>query len=121
METQPAFGQFIRQRREAHQALSRADFSLRAVARRLECQPAYLSMVERGTCGPPSEGVIKRLAEILQEDPDVLLARAGKLSADLREIILKRPRLFADLLRQLREAPDQAIYNVVRVVRDGKW
>lgn len=117
METQPAFGQHIRQLREALQANNRADFSLRAVARRLECQPAYLSMVERGTCGPPSEGVIKRLAEILKEDPDVLLARAGKLSSDLREIIWKRPRLFADLIRQLRDTPDGAIDRVVREVR----
>ena len=73
--------------------------------------------VERGTCGPPSEGVIKRLAEILKEDPDVLLARAGKLSSDLREIIWKRPRLFADLIRQLRDSPDDAIDHVVREVR----
>lgn len=116
MEIQPAFGQFIRQRREAHQALNRADFSLRAVARRLDCQPAYLSMVERGTCGPPSEGVIKKLAEILKEDPDVLLALAGKLSSDLRQAIMKRPSLFADLIRQLRNAPDDAIGRVVREV-----
>ncbi len=121
MSTQPAFGQYVRRRREALQTRNRRDYSLRAIAGKLECQPAFISMVERGTCGPPSEALIKKLAAVLEEDPDVLLALAGKLSADLREIILKRPRLFADLIRQLREAPDQAIYNVVREVRDGKW
>ena len=119
MSTQPAFGQYVRQRREALQEKHGSDYSLRAVARQLEVQPAFISMVERGTCGPPSEAVIKKLAAVLAEDPDVLLALAGKLSEDLREIIIKRPRLFGELLRQLREAPDQAIYNVVRETRDA--
>ncbi len=46
---------------------------------------------------------------------------AGKVSSDLQEIIRKRPKLFADLIRQLRDAPDEAIFQVVRVVRDGDW
>ncbi len=121
ISTQPAFGQYVRRRREALQAGNRRDYSLRAVAGLLECQPAFLSMVERGTCGPPSEALIKKLAAILEEDPDVLLALAGKVSNDLRDAILKRPILFADLIRQLREASDEAIYRVVREVRDGKW
>ncbi len=121
MEAQPGFGRYVRARREALQREDARGFTLRAVAGQLDVQPAFLSMVERGTCGPPSEGVIKKLAAVLQEDPDVLLAMAGKVSGDLREIIFKRPRLFADLLRELRETPDEAIYRVVREVRDGKW
>ena len=70
---------------------------------------------------PPSEAATRRLAAEIGEDPDVLLALAGKVSSDLREIILRRPRLFAELLRQLREAPDHAILRVVREVRDGDW
>ena len=62
-----------------------------------------------------------RLASELAQDPDVFLAMAGKVSGDLQEIIRKRPRLFADLIRQLREAPDHAILRVVREVRDGDW
>ena len=38
-----------------------------------------------------------------------------------REVILRRPRLFAELIRELRETPDEAIYRVVREVRDGNW
>ena len=121
MEAQPGFGQYVRARREALQREDARGFTLRAVAGQLGVQPAFLSMVERGTCGPPSEGVIKKLAAVLKEDPDVLLAMAGKVSGDLREIIFKRPRLFADLLRELREKPDEAIYRVVREVRDGNW
>ena len=62
-----------------------------------------------------------KLAEVLGEDKDVLLAMAGKLSTDLRRIILRRPKLFADLLRQLKEVPDHAILRVVREVKDGEW
>jgi HTH-type transcriptional regulator, competence development regulator len=121
MEAQPGFGKYVRARREALQRQDPRAFTLRAIAGKLDVQPAFLSMVERGVCGPPSEGVIKKLAEVLQDDPDVLLALAGKLSADLREIIIKRPRLFAELIRELRETPDQTIYRVVREVRDGNW
>ena len=62
-----------------------------------------------------------RLANELGQDPDVFLAMAGKVSSDLQEIIRKRPRVFAELIRQLKEAPDHAILRVVREVRDGDW
>ena len=61
------------------------------------------------------------LARELGEDPDVLLAMAGKVSSDLQEIIRKRPELFAELIRQLKKAPDHAVLKVVREVRDGDW
>jgi hypothetical protein len=51
----------------------------------------------------------------------MLLALAGKVSSDLMEIIRKRPRLFADLLRALKAAPDKAVFRLVREVRDGNW
>ena len=51
----------------------------------------------------------------------MLLAMSGKVSSELLAIILKRPQLFADLLRQLKDAPDKALLRVVREVRDGNW
>lgn len=62
-----------------------------------------------------------RLAAILGEAPNVLLALAGKLSTGLQQIIIQRPKLFGWLLRQPREAPDHAILRLVREVRDGDW
>ena len=44
-----------------------------------------------------------------------------KVSGDLQAIIRKRPKLFADLIRELKAAPDDAILRVVREVRDGDW
>ena len=96
-------------------------FSLRQVARRIGVEPSYLSKIERGQVAPPSEATTVRLAKELGEDPDVLLAMAGKVSGDLQEIIRKRPVLFAELIRQLKEAPDHAILRIVREVRDGDW
>ena len=96
-------------------------YSLRKVAERIEVEPAYLSKIERGEVPPPSEATTVRLAKELGEDPDILLAMAGKVSSDLQEIIRKRPKLFADLIRQLKTAPDHAILKVVREVRDGDW
>ena len=114
------FGNTIRKFRERLRDEDRR-FSLRQVAQRIGVEPAYLSKIERGDVAPPSEATTVRLAKELGEDPDVLLALAGKVSGDLQGIIRKRPRLFAELIRQLKEAPDDAILRVVREVRDGDW
>ena len=114
------FGKTTRRIRERLREDDRR-FSLRQVAQRVGVEPAYLSKIERGAVAPPSEATTVRIARELGQDPDVFLAMAGKVSSDLQEIIRKRPRLFAELIRQLREAPDEAIFRVVRVVRDGDW
>ena len=114
------FGAHIRRRREALRADDPA-MSLRGVAGRIGVEPSYLSKVERDEVPPPSEAKILALAEVLGEDPDVLLAMAGKVSADLQQVILQRPVEFAALIRQLKDAPDHALLRVVREVRDGQW
>ena len=114
------FGKHIRSRREDLRKQDKR-FSLRQVATRIEVEPAYLSKIERGEVAPPSETTTVKLAKELDEDPDMLLALAGKVSSDLQEIIRKRPKLFADLIRKMKEAPDHAILKVVREVRDGDW
>lgn len=114
------FGAYVRAARERIRGHDRT-FSVRQVAQRIGVEPAYLSKIEREQMAPPSEAAIRRLAHELHEDPDLLLAMAGKVSSDLKNIILRRPRLFADLLRQLKDAPEHAILRVVREVRDGDW
>ena len=114
------FGDYIRKRREELRTVDR-EFSVRTVAARLGVQPSYLSKIERGEQAPPTEAKIRALAEILDEDVDVLLALAGKVSSDLREVIVNRPQLFAQLIRQLKDMPDHAVLRVVREVRDGSW
>ncbi len=114
------FGIHLRNTREQLREEDRR-YSLRQVAQRIDVEPSYLSKIERGEVAPPSEATTVKLAKELGEDPDVLLAMAGKVSSDLQEIIRKRPELFAELIRQLKKAPDDAVLKVVREVRDGDW
>jgi len=115
-----SFGSYVRERRETLCETNTA-MSQRQVALRIGVEPAFLSKIERDLTPPPSEAKICALAGELGEDPDVLLAMGGKVSSDLQQIIRKRPRLFAELLRQLKEQPDHAILRVVRQVTDGNW
>jgi transcriptional regulator with XRE-family HTH domain len=114
------YGTYVRQAREKRRFEDRS-FSLRQVAIRIGVEPAYLSKIERDQVAPPSEATTRRLARELGEDPDVLLAMSGKVSTDLKDIIVKRPTLFADLIRELKDMPDHAILRIARDVRDGDW
>ncbi len=114
------FGRFLRNKRETLRAQDPA-FSIRQVAERVGLEPSYLSKIERSEEAPPSEEKIRALAADLKEDPDVLLALAGKVSTDLQEIIKKRPALFGELIRELKRLPDNAVLRLVREVRDGDW
>ena len=114
------FGTFIRKRREALRSEDER-YSVRRVAGRIGVEPSYLSKVERGEEAPPSEPRIRALARALDEDPDVLLALAGKISEDLQAIIRRRPALMAEIIRELKRLPDHAVLRIVREVRDGDW
>ena len=115
-----SFGKYCRDTREG---LKKADsrYSLRQVATRIGVEPAYLSKVEREEVAPPSERTIIKLALELDVETDLLLAMAGKVSSDLQAIIMNRPQLFAELIRKMKDLPDNALLRVVREVRDGDW
>lgn len=114
------FGTYVRSHRERLRKQDRR-YSLRQTASRVGIEPAYLSKIERAEFAPPGEDTIRALASDLGADADTLLALAGKVSSDLQEIIRKRPKLFAELIRQLKDLPDHAVVRIVREVRDGKW
>lgn len=113
------FGQYIRQIREGKRKADRK-FSLRQVAVRIGVEPSYLSRAERGDQALSEEKIVL-LAHDLGEDPDVLLALSGKVSSELQEVICKRPKLFAELIRELKDMPDNAVLQLMREVRNGKW
>ena len=113
-------GEYIREKREALRATDKR-YSLRQVASRIGIEPSYLSKIERGEQTYLSEEKLVALSCDLGEDPDVLLALSGKVSKDIQEIIRKRPQLFAQLIRDLKDLPDRAVLRIVREVRDGKW
>jgi transcriptional regulator with XRE-family HTH domain len=113
-------GEYIRKRREELREKDKR-YSLRQVAAKIGIEPSYLSRVERGEPTSLSEEKIIALANVLDEDPDVLLALSGKVSSDVQEVIRKRPMLFSQLIRELKNLPDHAVLRIAREVRDGKW
>ena len=114
------FGETLRARRTA-KAENDPAFSLRQVAGRVGLEPSYLSKIERGEQPPPGEQTIRRLAEELGENPDALLALAGKVSSDLLEIIRERPTVVAELLRAMRGLSAKRVSAISRQIRDGDW
>lgn len=91
------------------------------MAVRLGIAANYLSKIELEQVPPPSEKVVQALAEELGQNPDVLLAMAGKVSSRLKEAIIKHPEAFAELIMKIDGLPKDAVLKVVREVRDGKW
>jgi HTH-type transcriptional regulator, competence development regulator len=87
------FGATIRALRE------RRRIGLRQFARTIGVSATYLSKIERGEMPPPAEDRVKEIARLLGQDPDELLALAGKVASDLNEIIRNRPRETASFLR----------------------
>lgn len=88
------FGEVLRQMREEKR------ISLRKFAVKLGITPTYLSKIERlEITNAPSEEVIKLAAAELGADFEELMERAGRIPAELPEIISQRPREMAILLR----------------------
>jgi HTH-type transcriptional regulator, competence development regulator len=119
-ERTASLGEFLREQRELLRVRDPA-FSVRRVAERVGIEASYLSKVERDIGSPPAEETLVRLAAELGLDPDVVLALAGKVSRDLRDAIRRRPQLFGELIRELKDMPDSAVLRLVREVRDGEW
>ena len=87
------FGAFIRRQREAR------EIGLREMAKMIGVSPTYLSKVERDEFSPPAEDKVKAIAKIIECNADDLLARAGRVSSDISDIIKRHPVELAALLR----------------------
>lgn len=107
----PKFGTFIRDRRTAK------GYSLRRFAELVGVSPTYLSHVEQGKVdSPPTADRIQKMAELLGESADELIAMAGRVPEDLPKIIQSQPEAMPALLRavkgltpeQIRKLQDQA-------------
>jgi transcriptional regulator with XRE-family HTH domain len=87
------FGAFIRREREGK------EIGLREMAKMIGVSPTYLSKVERDEFSPPAEDKVRAIANIIECDTDDLLARAGRVSTDITDIIKSHPVQLAALLR----------------------
>jgi transcriptional regulator with XRE-family HTH domain len=108
------FGATIRTLREQRQ------ISLRKFADKVGISPTYLSKIERDEFPPPGEETVKAIAEALGQDPDELLALAGKVSSDLPAIIQQRPREMASFLRTAGELTPEELARLTKYVERMK-
>lgn len=107
---QTTFGQVLREARLAK------GITLRKFAEMVGISPTYLSQVEQCNVDPPTAERVKRMAELLGENPDEWIALAGRVPEDLPEIIQRQPTEMPELLReasglsaeQLRKLREQA-------------
>lgn len=107
-EERHTFGSRVRSMR------SERGIGLREFARRLGISPTYLSKIERDEMPPPASDKIVAIAQLLDANPDELLASAGKLAIDVREILLRCPAEYAELIRVLRVATRDQIAAITR-------
>jgi transcriptional regulator with XRE-family HTH domain len=83
----------------------------------LEIDFTYLSKLENDRGEPPGEKTIRKLAVVLQDDAEELLALAGKVPEELRDRA-QQDVAFARLLRRLPDVPNnelQAIYRQLKI------
>ena len=115
-----SFGALIRGLREKRLKTDRG-FSLRRFAATIGVSPTYLCKIERDEFPPPSEERIVAIADALGENPDRLLALAGKVPSDLSRIILRRPEIIADFLRKADKIGEKGLKKMIRKIDDGEW
>jgi ribosome-binding protein aMBF1 (putative translation factor) len=108
------FGAFVRREREAK------EIGLREMAKMIGVSPTYLSKVERDEFPPPVEDKVKAIAKIINCDADELLARAGRVSSDLSDIIKRRPIELAALLRTTKGLTAEEMAKLARQARQAK-
>ncbi len=70
-----------------------AGLTQRELAEKVNVDFTYLSKIENGVLPPPSEKVVLQLAEALSTDKDELMTLAGKIPADIAEILKNREAL----------------------------
>jgi len=71
----------------------KAHLTQRQLADKVQVDFTYLSKIENGVVPPPREKVMLRLAGVLNTDADELIALAGKIPADVAQILKNRETL----------------------------
>ena len=108
------FGAFIRREREGK------EIGLREMAKMIGVSPTYLSKVERDDFLPPTEDKVRAIAGIIGCDTDDLLARAGRVSTDITDIIKRHPVELAALLRTTKGLTADDIARLAREAQKAK-
>lgn len=102
-----ALGDKIRQLREEKRKTD-PNFTGRQFSITLGISPTYLSKIETGDM-PAGAELLKRIAALLDTDPDILLALGEKVDPDLNQIIVEKPQAMASFLRTASGLSDQQL------------
>ncbi len=105
------FGRTIRKLREEK------NISIAQFARKVGISPTYLAPIERDVFPPPAEHKVLKIAKALDQDPDELLALAGRVGTDLRRIIRRQPVNAGRLLRAIDGLPEQDVDALVSTAK----
>lgn len=113
MSRQPAsFGDLIREKRLAK------GYSLRKFATLVGISPTYLSHVEQGKVDtPPTVERVTKMAELLGENADELIAAAGRMPEDLAPIIRREPEQMPSLLRTASNLSPEALRKLLATAK----
>ncbi len=94
--------------------------SQRDLAAQVAVDFTYLSKIEGGRLAPPSEDVIRRLAQALDADENELINLAGKVPKDLKAVLEESPQA-VELLRVLseRKLPNDTYRQMLDLARES--
>jgi len=96
-------------------------YSLRKFAVMVGISPTYLSLVEMGKVdSPPTVVRVRKMAELLGENPDTWIALAGRMPEDLQAIIKKEPEEMPELLRAVKGMTAEELRNLTRNIQKKK-
>ncbi len=105
------FGRTLRKLRQEK------NVSIAQFARKVGISPTFLAPIERDVFPPPAEHKVVKIAKALDQDPDELLALAGRIGTDLRRIIRRQPVNAGRMLRAIDGLPGEAVDALVSTAK----
>lgn len=94
-------------------------YSLRKFAEVVDLSPTYVSQLEQGKLErPPTAERVRTMAELLGQNPDEWIALAGRVPADLTEIIKSEPQAMPALLRAVKGLTADELRQLTEQIRE---
>ena len=107
------FGDLVRATRIAK------GYSLRRFAEMVDLSPTYVSQVEQGKIErPPTAERVRAMAELLGQNSDEWIALAGRVPADLGDIIKSEPQAMPALLRAAKGLTADELREITQQIRE---
>lgn len=104
-------GEIIREKRLAK------GLTLRKFAALLDVSPTYVSLFEQGDAPPPTDERLRQIAKVLGEDPDELIAMAGRVPEGFSKAVQQNPQEMATFLREVSGLTAEQIAKLTQQAR----